>query len=245
MIIKAGFRLYHMKKITFFALVFFPLISYSQVRSEFWTKTYIENAISQHWSIGVDVVKKTQNDYYENDHNLFRKNLTTGGRLWAVYKTKNAWQFFVSPFGWFVTGNLKRSGYLSSSNEFRVSAGSSKLIKILTVNNLNRVLVEFRDINLCQPNHTYQVRYRLLNRFDLHLVPIGKKNKLDYVASNEFFYETQSGSSGIDQDQIFNGLELKHLHTSEIIAGYQYTSQNTFAGIIQHHQALIFFNVFL
>lgn len=222
-----------------------PLVAKSQAHHEFWSKINITKRINNHWDVGLDLQFRQQSNFKTERKDIFQYPMTRSIRSWAYYHLKNKWTIVASPIAYFVSDEIKNNlGDLKKIEDLRFMVGIMKTIQFPILKFNNRFLVEYRIIEIDQPEHFYQWRYRLQNAFTIPLHAFKRKTELNYIIGNEFFLKSQSHQIFFDQERLLNLVQWKQKHF-DIDLGYQWTIQKGNNSTQYRNQWLISTNIII
>ncbi len=224
----------------FVLLLVVPLTIRGQTRHESWFKLNMAHRFSQHWTISADLQHRRQANYRTKSQDLFKYPLGNYVRVWAQYNI-----LLLSPFGYFQQEELQdKAGTLKISNETRFSAGASRTMITRKMTSNTRLLLDARFIEQEPGSKTFQPRYRLRQSFSFPFIKQGEKTKLAWLVWEEVLFRTANGSTGFDQNRIYNAFQRK-FKQGEISVGYQWILQQGSRQLYHRDQLYIVLNTFL
>lgn len=221
-----------MKKHLFFLAIRFcltiPAVSQTYSAYEIWTRLTVRKALSKKWEIVADANYRRQNDYLRNGGSPLCFQQAHLLRLTANYTTTKAFTFQFSPFTYNVAYQLNFADAQQNEvvavkrQEFRLTAGAHKQLKINRLEFRPRLLYEWRTFN--SGNCQLRGRFELRGQYLLHE---GKeKRQLHLMAFNEIFYNiTKIASPAYDQNRSFIGVFYRTGKLFDYQTGYQFIYQ--------------------
>lgn len=228
-----------------FITLLLPFVSFSQSHHEFWSKTNLTKTINNHWSIGLDLQYRQQSDFNTGDKDIFHFPLTRSLRSWAYYQTKNKWTIVISPMAYFIANELKKDqGDVKRTEEMRFTGGVMKGFNLNKLKINNRLLAEYRIIDLNNPGQFSQWRFRLQNMVTIPIHSTKKTTGLNYLASSELFLQSQTQKILFDQERLFNALQWKFKHF-DVDLGYQWSIQKTKTTTVNRNQWVLIGNIII
>ncbi|WP_207493781.1 DUF2490 domain-containing protein [Aridibaculum aurantiacum] len=228
-----------MKPLLFFILLLVSHAVLAQADNELWTRLQVNKTISKHLLFAFDYQHRRSNGTGEGKA-LCSEQLLNSYRLWLHYKPDSSTTIIVSPVAYFQNHSFSINAETATKvDDVRSMAGIAKNWRIGNAATTHRVLYEITvtGANVSAPSVRH--RYRLQNSFVLPLVKKGTGTVTSYQVSNEVLFRTLNGSSGFDQNRLYNGIRLKNKH-HELNAGYQLSIQK---GLQVRNQFLIYLTI--
>lgn len=198
-----------------------------QTRQEFWSRIAITAKISDKWLLGGDIQYRTQENYHLSNNERFENDLLQSIRITTFYKLsslKHKTNVIFSPIVYFKSFDINKQGEIVDQREYRWVIGIMQQYKILKKVNLrNRLQYEMRFLRIDTPKMILQHRPRWQLQAS---IPLMKTNLLDinYLLFEEIFIAYQEKNFFLEQNRIYNALQLKH-DFLEISLGLQKSGQ--------------------
>ena len=183
-----------------------------------WSRFSITQPIAETWRVEVEVQHRRQSDFTEQTKNVFDENLMSSMRVWVNYQHKNAINFSISPFAYYLHNSIivnEADKQKQQNKEIRFSFAIDlkyELVKKLWF--INRTCFEYRDFQNTSKDFM-RMRDRLGLRYEF-------TEKWNFTFFNELFLNLNGVKpvNSFDQNRMVFLLNYKPSSHIRIETGY-------------------------